>query len=134
MQKRNREVGFGLLVIPIGGWIAGGILLDEAAKLGVKIGNLDSQIKDIKSNIDLQQKYSAKFEQLDARHNELAAALLKLDQQLELAGNFENSFIEQRNFWKSVSLSYLEIKSKVKVPEGHSAMHRALACHTGGRG
>lgn len=112
--KQHKEaVAAGLMVIPIVRWIAGAILLDEAAKLGRQITDIDSKIEDLLRDINLQETYSSKFDQLEARHKELAAALQKLDRQLELSGQFKGSFIDQRSFWRAVSLSYQEIKMKV---------------------
>ena len=112
--KQHKEaVAAVLMVILIVRWIAGAILLDEAAKLGRQITDIDSKIEDLLRDINLQETYSSKFDQLEARHKELAAALQKLDRQLELSGQFKGSFIDQRSFWRAVSLSYQEIKMKV---------------------
>ena len=102
-----------MAAIPIVGWITAGILIAEVSDLGKIIAALSGRIAEIHHDIHLHQTYSSTYIQLDAKHSDLAAKLEKLSQQLELSGKFEGSFIEQRDFWRTIGNYYQAIKKKV---------------------
>ena len=111
-DKTNEAMIYSLTLF---GWIKAGMLMDEVKQLGYKVEQMNSKIQEIRRNIDFHYHYSSIFGKLENEFQNLETRLNRINDQLGLSEKFDNALTDQRSYWRMVSSSYLEIKSKVNT-------------------